>query len=218
MTPDVPGLLARIKAVLPARWFADASPILDAVLTGMASAWVQMFALLDGVEAQTRIATASGIMLDIAAQDYFGETLPRRIAEADAAYSARICQNLVRPRATRASVVQALQDLTGREPVVFEARNPADTGGYNVNLGYGLAGGYGSMLIPYQFFVRAFRPDSLPVSHASGYGVGPGGYNTAPAFYAETSEFQGNISDVEIYASVAAVVPTAGVAWMNISN
>lgn len=211
-------ILARLKAVLPAKWFSDGSPILDAVLTGLAGAWVEVFSLLDAVGAQKRIATAGGIFLDIAAQDYFGAALVRRVAEVDAAYSLRIRQNLVRPRATRAGIIHALLDLTGRTPVVFEPRNPADTGGYNSRMGYGLVGGYGSLALPYQFFVQAFRPNSLPVSNASGYVAGPGGYNAAPAFYAETSAFQGNISDAEIYASIAAVAPTTGIAWTNISN
>lgn len=218
MIIDVPGLLARMKAVLPARWFADSAPMLDAVLTGIASAWVDVFALLDGVGTQARVASANGVFLDIAAQDYFGQGLSRRTAEVDAAYSARIQQNLVRARATRASVVQVLQDLTGRTPVVFEPRNPSDTGGYNLSMGYGQAGAYGSMMLPYQFMVRAYRPDSLPVSHASGYQQGPGGYNAAPTFYANISDFQGHVSDDEIYASVASVVPAASIAWTNISN
>jgi hypothetical protein len=218
MSVDVGRVVARLKAVLPARWFGDSSPILDAVLTGMANAWVLLFSLLDTAAAQGRIATASGIFLDIAAQDYFGGMLARRGGETDMAYSARIQKNLLRPRATRASVVQALQDLTGRAPVIFEPRNPADTGGYNAQMGYGVAGRYGSMALPYQFFVQAFRPNSLPVNNASGYGAGPGGYNAAPTFYAETSEFQGNISDAEIYASIVDVLPTTSIAWTNISN
>lgn len=218
MGGDITGMLARLKMVLPARWFADASPVLDALLTGLASTWAGLFALLEAVRLQSRIASASGVFLDIAALDYFPGALPRRVAEADVAYSVRIRNNLLSPRATRASVVQALVNLTGRNPVVFEPRNPADTGGYNVNLGYGLAGGYGSMALPYQFLVTAFRPDSLPVGNASGYDAGPGGYNMAPAYYADTSEFQGHISDAEIYASIAAVVPTTSIAWTQISN
>lgn len=218
MAVDVPGLLSRMKAVLPERWFADHAPVLDAVLTGIATAWVEVFGLLDDVAAQKRIATASGIHLDIAACDYCGTALPRRAGEVDLAYSARIRVNVIRERATRVGVVRVLRDLTGREPVVFEPRNPADTGGYNAQMGYGLTGGYGSMAIPYQFFVKVLRPNDLPVGNASGYAVGPGGYNTAPAFYADTSEFQGNISDAEIYASIASVVPTNSIAWTAISN
>ncbi len=215
---DVPGLLARMKAVLPVRWFADTTPVLDALLTGLASAWIEVFSFLDAVSSQARIRSSSGIFLDIAAQDYFGGALTRRAAEGDAAYSARIQQNLVRARATRAGVIQVLEDLTGRTPVIFEPRNPADTGGYNLNMGYGFAGGYGSMSMPYQFLVRAYRPDSLPAGNGSGYCVGPGGYNTAPAFYADAEEFQGNVSDAEIYANIASVLPIAAIAWTSVSN
>ena len=215
---DVAGLMARLKAVLPVGWFADESPVLDALLMGIASAWVEGFSLLGTVSDQGRIGSADGIFLDIAAQDYFGGALTRRTAEGDTAYRVRIQQSLVRARATRASVIQVLEDLTGRTPVVFEPRNPADTGGYNRNMGYGVAGGYGSMSMPYQFLVRAYRPDSVVAGNGSGYGVGPGGYNTLPAFYADVEEFQGNISDAEIYASIASVLPVSAIAWTNISN
>jgi hypothetical protein len=69
MTGDTNDMLARLKMVLPARWFADATPILDAVLTGLANAWSQLYGLLATVKLQTRLATASGVFLDIAAKD-----------------------------------------------------------------------------------------------------------------------------------------------------
>jgi hypothetical protein len=218
MTGDTQDMLARLKLVLPARWFSDTAPIRDALLTGLASAWSGLYALLTFVQSQTRIATASGIFLDIAATDYLGNTLPRRAGEADAAFSTRIRQNLIQPRATRAGLVQALVDLTGRTPVIFEPLNATDTGGYNVNLGYNTLGGYGSMNLPYQFFLTAYRPNDTPVSNAGGYSTGPGGYGAAPMFYADSSEFSGTVSDAEIYAAVAAVLPTCAIAWTQISN
>jgi hypothetical protein len=218
VTGDTADMLARLKMVLPARWFADSSPILDALLTGFANAWSGLYALLGYVIAQGRIATASGIFLDIAAADFCLGGLPRRAGEADAAYSLRIRSNLLQSRATRASVISALTNLTGRAPEIFEPFNASDTGGYNVNLGYNTAGGYGSANLPFQFFVTAFRPDNTPISNAGGYGRGPGGYRTAPMFYADAAEFQGNISDADIFAAVAAVLPTATIAWTKISN
>jgi hypothetical protein len=164
------------------------------------------------------MATASGIFLDIASQDYLGGSLPRRAGEADAAYGARLRNNLLGPRATRASLVQAVTDLTGRAPSVLEPLNASDTGGYNVNLGYNTAGGYGSMNLPYQFFVKAYRPNNTPISNAGGYNDGPGGYAHAPMFYADLTEFAGTVSDAEIYAAVAAVLPTSSIAWTHISN
>jgi hypothetical protein len=218
MIGDTNDMLGRLKQVLPARWFSDVTPILDALLTGLASAWSGLYALLGYVQTQTRIATATGIFLDIASVDYLGDALPRRVAEADAVYSQRIRDNLLKPSATRASLVQTLTNLTGRAPVVFEPLNATDTGGYNINLGYNTAGGYGSTNLPYQFLLTAYRPNSTPVSNAGGYGVGPGGYNNAPMFYADTTEFAGTVSDSEIYATIAAVLPTSSIAWTQISN
>jgi hypothetical protein len=218
MTGGTNDMLARLKLVLPARWFGDSTPILDALLTGLASAWSELYALVAYVSAQSRIATASGIFLDIAAQDYLGGSLARRAGEADAAYGARLRNNLLSPRATRASLVQAVTDLTGRAPSVFEPLNASDTGGYNVNLGYNTAGGYGSMNLPYQFFVKAYRPNNTPISNAGGYNDGPGGYAHGPMFYADLTEFAGTVSDAEIYAAVAAVLPTSSIAWTHISN
>jgi len=219
MTGDTNDMLGRLKLVLPARWFADTTPILDAVLTGLATAWSALYSLLLAVGAQARIATAGGIFLDIASADYFGAALPRRVGEVDAAFSARIRANLLAPRATRAGLEQALAGLTGRAPVIFEPRNPSDTGGYNeYMLGYNIAGGYGSMNLPFACFVTAYRPNATPVSNAGGYNFGPGGYDTAPMFYANTSDDPGMIDDADIYAAAAAVMPTAAIAWMNISN
>jgi hypothetical protein len=211
-------MLARLKLVLPVRWFGDVTPVLDAVLTGLASAWSNLYGLLANVRWQARIATASGVFLDIAASDYFGTGLVRGLGEPDAAYSARIRANLLAPRATRASVVNALVNLTGREPIVFEPLNASDTGGYNLNLGYNVCGGYGSENLPFQFFVTAYRPNATPVSKAGGYNLGPGGYNSAPMFYADLTQFAGVVSDAEIYAAAAGVLPTSTIAWTRISN
>jgi len=219
MTGDTSDILSRLKAVLPARWFGDATPNLDAVLTGLAAAWTGLYSLLANVKTMTRIATATGIFLDIAATDYFGFSLPRRAGEADSAFSARIRANLIAPRATRHGLALALQNLTGRTPIIFEPLNASDTGGYNSNtLGYGVAGGYGSKNLPFQFFVTAYRPNATPISNAGGYNEGPGGYNAAPMFYADTAQTPGAISDADIYAAAAAVLPVASIAWTNISN
>jgi hypothetical protein len=219
MTGDMNDMLSRLKLVLPARWFADVTPVLDAVLTGLAAAWSSLYSLLTTVAAQARIVTASGVFLDIASVDYFGTALPRRAGEADAAFSARIRANLLIPRATRAGLVAALTNLTGRAPAVFEPLNAADTGGYNTGtLGYHAVGGYGSMNVPFAVFVTGYRPDATPVSNAGGYSTGPGGYNQAPMFYSNVSDFPGAISDADIYAAAAAVLPAATIAWMNISN
>jgi hypothetical protein len=219
MTGDTSDMLARLKSVLPGRWFGDTTPILDAVLTGLASAWGGLYSLLAIVKVQSRIVTATGIFLDIASVDYLGGTLPRRTGETDTAFSARICANVMAPRATRAGLTLALTNLTGRVPVIFEPLNATDTGGYDTNtLGYNALGGYGSVNMPFQFFVTAYRPNATPVSNAGGYSTGPGGYAQAPMFYLDGNQNPGAITDADIYAAADAVLPAATIAWMNISN
>jgi hypothetical protein len=218
MIGDIDDFVARIRQVLPAGWFADDAPVLTAVLTGLGQAWSDLYSLLMMVARQARIATASGVFLDIAAQDYFGGQLRRRTTEGDAAFSARIRANLLAPRATRDALAAALMGLTGRTPLIFEPRNIADTGAYNVNAGYNCVGGYGSFGLPYQFFVTAYRPNDMPMSNGGGYGAGPGGYDAGPLFYAAITDSTGYIDDAEIYLTISETIPTASIAWTTISN
>jgi hypothetical protein len=219
MIGDNNDMLGRLKSVLPARWFGDTTPILDALLGGLAVAWSGLYGLLSYVRSQARIATASGVFLEIASVDYFGSALPRKAGESDSAFSARIQNHLIAPRATRSALAAALTNLTGRAPKLFEPLNAADTGGYGAGtLGYGVAGGYGCNRLPFQFFVTGYRPNATPVSNAGGYNDGPGGYNAGPMAYADLAAIPGAISDADIYAAAADVLPTACIAWMNLSN
>lgn len=207
-------MLARLKMVLPARWFGDATPVLDIVLGGLASLWAGLYALIGFARTQTRIATSSGAFLDIAALDYLGDGFARRAGETDAAFSARIRANLLAPRATRAALTAALVAETGREPYLFEPFNTGDTGGYSSNtLGYNTTGGYGSLLLPYQVFVTAFRPVVVSVGNNGGYNFGPGGYGNAPMAWSDLANDPGLITDAEIYAAIVAVLPVNAVAW-----
>src|SRR5262249_5054929 len=160
------------------------------------------FSLLTQVKAQTRIATATGIFLDIAARDFTGSPIARRLGETDAAFSARLSSCLLIPRATRSGIIQAISNLTGRKPIVFEPRNIIDTGGYNLNIGYGSIGAYGSFNMPYQYMVTAYRPNNLPERNAGGYNSGPGGYNVPPFFYSAGNGAAGAVSDADIYTAI----------------
>jgi len=76
----VESIAARIRAVLPLRWFPDESPVLDTILTGLASGWIQLFNLLDYIRAQTRVATATDAWLDLIAADFFWEAVQKASA------------------------------------------------------------------------------------------------------------------------------------------
>ena len=130
MTGDQADMGQRMRSVLPTRWFPDVAPVLDALLSALGWSWAWLYSLLGYVGAQTRLATASGVWLDMIAFDYFGASLLRGPLETDGSLRARISTELTRERGTRAAVVAAVEDLTGIEPAIFEPSFTADTGGW----------------------------------------------------------------------------------------
>lgn len=269
-TGDQADFVGRIRAVLPARWFSltappglgvpvgqfdiglstlgsgapvpSVTPVLDAVLNGLAYAWSWFSGLYSYVNLQSRIATATDVFLDIIASDYFGGAIFRKPAELDPHFSTRIRKEIVRLRNTRAGLVQALVDLTARVPVIFEPAMAFDTGGYGfqgmtagTNLAYGGtgvvgAGGYGSLQLPFQFFITAFRASGGGIANVAGYYTGSGwaggGYGSIAAFgadagaieYASLAMSLGQITDTDIDAAIVSVLPAAVTAWTRIES
>jgi hypothetical protein len=80
--------------------------------------------------AATRVQTAVGDALDLVAQDYLGNRLPRNPGENDTSYRARITAALLPQGATRAAVIKAVTDATGHTPRVIEPWRPSDTGAW----------------------------------------------------------------------------------------
>jgi hypothetical protein len=219
MTGDTQDMLARIKATLPQSWFADSTPILDGLLTGPAAIWSGLYALLTYTKAQTRIATATDSFLDAISTDFFGALLPRRTAEQDTPFRTRITRELVRQRNTRTAIISALTDLTGRTPIVFEPSRPADTGAWcGGTLAYGAAGGWGSLELPFQCFVTAYRAQGSGIASVAGYGRGPGGYGAGAIEYASLTMLTGQITDTDLTNAIARVMPVSTIAWTRITN
>ncbi len=211
-------MLARMRAVLPARWFGDVAPVLDGVLGGMAEQWSRLHGLLLAVVRQTRLSTADGGFLDMIAGDFFGRGLRRRNAEADDPYRARIAAELLRERGTRRAVLSVLTDLTGRAPDVFEPARPADTGGWGLCVGYGALGGWGSLGLPMQCFVTARRPAGQGIRVVAGWGATVGGWGGGVIRYATRAEIAGQVTDADIADAVAGVMPVASIAWLRITS
>lgn len=212
---DAADMQSRLQLTLPGGWFGDSTPVLDATLAGFAAAFAFCFSLLSYVQQQTRIATATDVNLDLVAQDFFASGLSRNPGEGDAVFRARIQQNLLAPAATRSALVRKLALLTGKTPIVFEPANALDTGGYGIDasLAYGAAGGWGSLALPYQFFVTAFRPEGGAIAHAAGYGSPAGGYDVGLIEYVNPSMQTATVSDAEIYAATASALPVGATAW-----
>lgn len=193
MIGDQTDMLARLKAMLPSRWFADTTPVLDGMMSGMASTAAWAHSLLTFVRQQARLATASHVFLDLAAIDFFGPRVARAAGQSDDAFRAKMLRELYRIRSTRPAIATALEEWTGRSPDIFEPSRPADTGAWNGCLGYGVGGRWGSLSLPNQVFVTGFRPAVGDSAHA-------------------------NVADADIYAEVAGLLPAAATAWTRISN
>ena len=232
-TGDTNDMASRIRAVLPVSWFRvpseeNTTPVLSGVLTGLGQAWEVVYTLLSYANLQTRIATATGFFLDMIAADFFAGDLVRRANEQDQVFRHRIQASIFAARATRAAVSNAVQALTGIAPIIFEPAYTHDTGGYGTprqgggNMAYGTAGGWGSLALPYQFFIQVYRPLTQGVAQVSGYGdpanstAMPGGYGLGAIEYASSALVGSQISDEEIAATIVETIPAATIAWMRI--
>jgi hypothetical protein len=224
MTGDQQDILSRLKQVLPLRWFPDDTPVLDTLLNGVAWAWAWVYNLLQYVITQARVSTAENTWLDLIAADFFGSSLGRRVGENDDSYRHRILLELIRERGTRHAVISSLLDQTGRSPAVFEPANTLDTGGYGSisgkpsGIAYGAAGGWGSLNLPFQFFVTAHRPVSVGIGSVSGWGCCGGGYGQGSLEYANLTMMQGQVTDADICTSITDVLPVGVIAWTRISS
>lgn len=216
-------MLGRLNAALPSRWFGTSSTI-GAVMSGFAAMLSWLYSMYQYVQLQMRIATASGVWLDIAASDFFGTGLPRLANEFDDQYRARIRSSLFVEHGTRNAIYYTLLRLTGRAPVIFEPARPADTGAYGgagvgaMGLAYNTAGGYGSLQMPYQALVQAYLPSTAGIPLVAGYGIPTGAYNTASrAEYTSLANAQESVAQQAIYNAVEAVRPAGTTVWVGTS-
>lgn len=219
-TGDQEDIARRMHRVLPAGWFPpslDDAPRLRAVLAmgGRLGAWCYDF--LAYARQQTRLATASGGWLDLAALDFFGARLQRRAGQSDAALLARIRAELLRPRATRPALRRLLLDLTGREPLIIEPTRPQDTGGWGVPvMGYGRAGHYGSLLLPGAVLVDVFRDGTAGGGGLTGWGVPAGGYGVGRLAWLSAEQAADAITDDDLRDAILANKPEGVTVWVRI--
>ncbi|WP_240655630.1 hypothetical protein [Paraburkholderia phosphatilytica] len=205
---------------MPNAWFPLGATVINAVLSGIAYVLATVYTSVQFFIAQARLSTSTGGWLDLFAVDYFGSTgLQRNANEADGSYQSRISINMLRERGTRRAVISILTQLTGNAPTIIEPSRPQDTGAYGYAMGYGVAGAYGSLLYPYQAFITAYRPVGKGIPYVNGYGNYAGGYSTpSRASYVDISDVATGVSDAQIYAAIASVMPAATIAWVSITN
>lgn len=179
---DQSDFVRRLRGLLPRGWFPDPvatgsteqAPVLVGILSGFGSALAGAWTLLQQVRAATRLSTASGSVLDLAANDLFGVGhFPRTSDEADAAYLARIKAALVARKNTRSAISAALTAAGSAQVQIVECWNASDCGALlPAGASRGL-GGYGASALRYsgrpgQFFLETVvTADVLPIVRKS---------------------------------------------------
>ena len=214
---DTADFAHRLRVVMPDRWFEGPTHVLDATLQGMGATWAAVFDLIAAVARQTRLLTVEGAFLDLAAGDFRPATFVRRPGETDDHFRARLLP-ILREKVTRAALIVRLQRLTGHTPWVFEAARPADTGGYGVACGYGVAGRYGSLLMGNQALIQLQRPSGQGVPNVAGYGISVGGYGVGSIAYSRLDDALPHVTDQDIYEAVADVMPAGSIGWVALTG
>lgn len=219
---DTNSILSRVKRLIPNHWFAWTAPYRDAIMGGLSDSAAWNYSLIIYARAQSRLNTAYGIWLDILAFDFTGRFLTRDGLQDDA-FRAMIRATILQERVTRAGMILAVRTLTGNTPWVFEPWNTYDTGAYssrtrNVyygSMGYGVGrGGWGTMQLHHQAFIRVTRSASSGVPGIGGYGDSVSGYGVGRTEY--TGSLLG-VTDRTIYKLINITKPTGTIAWVQIN-
>lgn len=223
-TGDSNDIFTRIRGYLPKGWFPDSSPVLEMLLAGISSVLAISYALFIYAKAQTRILTATDAWLDLISYDFFGDKLPRKTGESNAAFMARIRVNLFQERATRKAYISVLKTLTGYAPIIFEPANPNDSGAMNAPTSPGYCGvaRMGSIGFPYNVLVTAYRATQQGQSMGAGFTVAPKitamNKPQSTSYLGSLSNFTSGASDADIYAAVDATRAAGITAWVGITN
>jgi hypothetical protein len=218
MIGDSTDIIERVKRLIPGRWFAWAAPYRDGVLGGIADAASWCYGWIGYAALQTRLATATGIWLDIWSYDYLRRYLPRA-GRGDTIFRAIIQATILQERVTRAGMMNAITALVGTSPGIIEPWSTGDCGGWGGNnFGYGIAGAWGSIQLPGQTFIKVSRRGLMPsgVPSVEGYGGVLGGYGVGGIQYVGSEIAEVGVINTEIYNIIKYTKPTGVIAWTRI--
>lgn len=213
-----PDMLTRQKAGLPRSWFPDTSPVLDALLSGATAVFQGAYDLLLYVGQQSRLKTATGGWLDLAAYDFLGLRFRRRPGQTDDNFRAALIAEIFRERVTRRGIKKAVEDLTAVEARIFEPWNPTDCGGFDTGyLGWDMTGRWGAVDLPRQIFIALPQPVGAGIPNMGGFdGPGLGGYDTGAEEWGDLRQVVGPVTDQNIYDTINATRAAGVTAWVAI--
>jgi hypothetical protein len=216
-------IVTRVKALIPGRWFAWTAPYRDAILGGLADLSSWCYGFIWYARSQSRLATVYGVWLDIYAYDFLGRTLLRN-GMPDGVFRALAKALILQERVTRNGMNQVVTTLTTNTPWIFEPWNTNDTGAYSSSrvggpvygqMGYGCGvGGWGSMNLPGQVFMKVKRAASSGIPNVGGYGSYPGGYGVGSVEYTGQYTPSQGITDAVIENAISRTKPTGTRVWM----
>ncbi len=202
-TGDVNDFINRLNKLL-SPWFGEQYPLLNSLLTGYATMDAFIYSLTEYLTNQMRIQTAMGENLDLIACDYFEGILSRTEGMSDDIFRNLIQCTLIEEMCTVQGMKNALFNLTGYYPVIWEPWDSSQTGAYNVNVwGYNNGGAYGDNA-PYQFWIEVFvnEPSS---SKYGGFNTNTWGYNKTTVD-GSNGAYSGQSGTVLTYDQILAVV------------
>jgi hypothetical protein len=219
-------IVGRVKRLIPLGWFTYAAPYRDAILGGLADLASWNYGLVIYARAQSRLATAYGIWLDILAFDFLGRSLTRSGLD-DNTFRALIKSTILQERVTRSGMINALTTLTTTVPTVFEPWNTFDTGAYSGgpggdgkkygSMGYGIGrGGYGNMNLPGQVFIKVTRGSNSGIPGVGGYSNNIAGYGVGSIEYAGPLTELSGVTNDTINKLINITKPTGTTAWVQI--
>src|SRR6266704_1439039 len=215
-------IVSRVKQLIPTGWFRFAAPYRDAIIGGVSAAAAFCYTLITYARAQTRLATAYGIWLDILAYDFLGRFLTRNGAQDDA-FRRIIRATILQERVTRAGMINAVTALTTNTPKIFEPWNTFDTGAYTGlpgtplygTMGYNVGqGGYGNMILNDQAFMIVARGSGSGVPLVDAYGGNVGAYGAGAIEYVGLKSELWGITDAMIYQLISMTKPTGTTVWV----
>lgn len=214
---------ARIGATFPNGW-AGSSAKITGNAAALFKAWGEGLSFditsLQYALAATRIQTAIGDALDLAAEDFFDSKLPRLGGESDASYRARILAAMLPAGATRAAVKAAVAAVTGGPVRIIEPWQTSDTGVWDGTTQFWDVDSPQNPLRwtmgreAYQGFIECTLPSQTTI------GANPfWGWDAGALFFDEPNgcwiDVIGNgLTPETVYAVINAVRPFGTIAWV----